>query len=265
MMASAAGNNELADALIPLVSVIMPAYNAERYIRESIESVLNQNYKRWELIIVDDCSQDSTVHIVREYAERDPRIRLIRSKENLGPASARNIGLEAGAGSYLALLDSDDLWLPEKITKQINFMLEHKADISCTAYRRMSADGSRVYKLIKAPSVITYNVLLRNTCIANLTAIIRRDVVEEVRFRDIGHEDYAFWLEMLKQGLAAHFLDVDLARYRVVNTSVSSKKMRVLKWTWFIYREREKFSIYRSFWYISNYAVRALLKRLSIY
>lgn len=264
-MTSVADNNEQADALMPLVSVIMPAYNAERYIRESIESVLNQSYKRWELIIIDDCSQDSTARIVREYAESDPRLKLIQSKKNVGPATARNIGIEAATGGYLALLDSDDLWLPEKLVKQIAFMLGHKADISCTAYRRMSADGNRIYKLIKAPSIITYNVLLKNTCIANLTAMICKDVVGGIRFRDIGHEDYAFWLEILKRGLTVHFLDADLARYRVVNTSVSSKKMRVLRWTWFIYREREKFSIYRSFWYISNYAVRAMLKRLPLY
>lgn len=260
-----ATDGSLADSAMPLTSVIMPAYNAELFIGESIESVLNQTYKWWELIIIDDCSRDSTADIVRKYCESDARVRLIQNRKNLGPAMTRNIGMDIAAGRYLALLDSDDLWLPEKLTRQVAFMSERNIDISCTAYRRISSDGSRIYKLIKAPSVITYDILLKNTCIANLTAMIRRDAVGTIRFRSIGHEDYAFWLEILGQGLTVHFLDADLARYRVVNTSVSSKKIRVLGWTWFIYRKIEKFSVYQSLWYISNYIVRALLKRLPIF
>lgn len=252
----------LVNGQMPLVSVIMPAYNAQVFIRESIESVLNQTYPHWELIVIDDCSQDATPRIVNEYVHRDARVNLLRQSDNRGPAAARNIGLEEASGEYIALLDSDDVWLPDKLARQISFMQAIKADISCTAYRRMSADSQRIGKIIKAPEVITYHVLLKNTCIANLTTIVRREAIDGTRFKDIGHEDYAFWLELLRRGLVVAFLDADLARYRVVDGSVSSKKTRTLVWIWFIYRRIEKLNVGIACWYMGNYAVKALLKRI---
>lgn len=247
---------------MPLVSVIMPAYNAQAFIRESIESVLSQTYPHWELLVIDDCSQDATPRIVSEYVNPDSRVKLLRQSENQGPAAARNVGIAEAAGEYVALLDSDDVWLPDKLARQVNFMQAIKADISCTAYRRMSADSQRVGKLIKACEVVTYHVLLKNTCIANLTTMIRREVIKGTRFKDIGHEDYAFWLELLRRGLVVNFLDTDLARYRVVDGSVSSKKTRTLVWIWFIYRRIEKLNVGMACWCMVNYVVRALLKRI---
>ena len=153
----------------PLVSIIMPAYNSEKYISESIESVIKQTYQNWELLITDDKSQDSTRTIVKSYSKKDPRIKLFFNSENGGAGVARNNSIKEANGRFIAFLDADDIWLPEKLEKQINFMLEGEYIFTYTAYQKFK--GTSSLGIFLPPSTTTYNKLLSSNVIGCLTAV----------------------------------------------------------------------------------------------
>ena len=247
----------------PLVSVITPAYNAARFIGETIASVQSQTFHDWEMLVADDGSRDETQAVVERIAAIDRRIILIRLQRNEGSAAARNAALSHARGRYLCFLDADDLWLPEKLDRQLGFMMKKNCAISCTGYRRMSEDGRRVGRLIAPPHTITYYILLKNTGIANLTAMIDRDKTGPFRLAETGHEDYALWLSLLRRGLVACGTPEDLARYRVVSGSLSSRPLRSSEWVWHIYRDQEGLGFLRSISCLFHYALRAALKRRS--
>lgn len=244
------------------VSIIMPAYNAARFIRESLDSVLAQTYKEWELLVVDDCSSDSTREIVREYVTRDPRVILFELPVNSGPAQARNFALEKATGRYIAFLDSDDLWVPNKIERQLKFMREGRLAFAFTSYRRVSERGCLIGGVVPVEAKFSYKKLLKNTGIACLTVMLDRNLCGEVRMPDVRHEDYALWLMLLRRGISAYGLKEDLARYRVVTNSVSNRKWRSASWVWNIYRKQEKLNFVFALWCFVNYAVRGQLKRM---
>lgn len=248
----------------PLVSVVTPAHDAAATIGQTIDSVRTQSFGDWEQLVVDDASRDATSAIVAEAAARDPRIVLIRLDENLGPAAARNAALERAQGRYICFLDADDLWLPDKLARQLAFMAREGCPISCTAYRRMSADGARVGDVIVPPPRIAYADLLKNTAIANLTAMVDRRRTGEFRVPEGGHEDYALWLSLLRRGVEARGLAQDLARYRVVGGSRSSRPLRSALWVWRIYRRQERLGFPRSAWCLAHYALSAAHKRRSL-
>jgi teichuronic acid biosynthesis glycosyltransferase TuaG len=245
-----------------LVSIITPAWNAERFLRASIESVRVQTFGDWQMLIADDCSADGTAALVESYAAEDSRVRLIRCKENGGPARARQASLDQADGRYIAFLDSDDLWLPTKLERQIAFMHAKRAALSYTSFRRVNEDGSTVGRQIRVPSSLTYRQLLSNTAIATLTAMVDRSVAGDIAMIDEGYDDLCLWLSVLRRGHVAYGLQEDLARYRVRGSSVSSRPLRSAGWVWKIYRNVEHLSMMDSAWCLTNYGVRAYAKRL---
>ena len=247
---------------MPLVSVITPAWNAEEHIAATIGSVRAQTMADWEMLIVDDCSLDRTAAVVEKLAGEDRRLRLIRRRQNGGPARARQAGLDAAGGRYIAFLDSDDMWLPSKLERQLAFMQAKRAALCYTSFRRISEDGTRVGRPRPIPASLSYSQLLRNTAIATLTVVVDRSVAGELSMTDAGYDDFCLWLSVLKRGDTAHGLREDLARYRVRGNSVSSRPLRSIGWVWNIYRNVEHLSWPYSAWCLANFVARASAKRL---
>lgn len=244
-----------------LVSIITPAYKAADVIEATIASVLAQTYPHWELLVTEDCGPDETREIVRRYAARDPRIKLIEPKQNGGPAAARNHSLDAARGRWLAFLDSDDLWLPDKLSRQIDFhRRSDDAVISFTGFRRISADASRTGAYIAVPDQMTYRRLLGNTAIATSTVIVDRRLSGTFHMKATYYDDFACWLELLRNGSTAVGLDEDLMRYRVMDASVSRDKKNSAVQVWKTYRNVEGIDIFRSSWYFASYALKAWRK-----
>lgn len=243
-----------------LVSIVTPAWRAARFVGETISSVQAQDHAQWEMFVVDDCSPDDTVAVVAHFAERDPRIRLIRQPRNGGPAAARNAALDAATGRYLAFLDSDDLWLPTKLSAQLAFMREQRIALSYTEFRRISEDGSRTGDRVRVPDSLTYRQLLCNTSIATSTVMIDRTLAGEFRMKKTYYDDFTAWLEILRRGHVARGLHEDLMRYRVVGKSISRNKLRSAAMVWRAYREVEGLGVIDSSWCFLNYAVRGSLK-----
>lgn len=247
---------------MPQVSIITPAFNASRFIAETIAAVQHQTIADWEMLIADDCSTDETRDIVARIAENDHRIKLLPLREHAGVAGCRNTALAAAAGRYIAFLDSDDLWLPPKLAAQIAFMEANGAALSYTGFRRISEDGLRVGRLMRVPSRMTYQQLLANTAIATVTAMVDSEKTGALRMREAPRDDLILWLSILKRGFTACGLQQDLARYRVVGGSLSSKRWRAVKGVWSVYRDVEGLDLPRAAWFMANYAGRAYLKRL---
>lgn len=243
-----------------LVSIITPAFNAAAYVHSTISSVKGQSYNNWELLIVDDCSTDNTVEIVERAAALDPRVRLIRQRKNGGPASARNSALDAAKGRWIAFLDSDDLWLPEKIESQLSFQRRRSAKVTFTAFRRISADGLQTGHLINIPERVGYRHLLGNTVIATSTVMVDRKLSGEFRMKAMYYDDFGCWLDLLRDGDVALGLQRDLMRYRVVGQSVSRNKKNSARQVWRTYRTVEKLGLLQALWYFVSYAVNGYLK-----
>lgn len=246
---------------MPLVSIITPSWNVERLIGETILSVQAQTLGDWELLIADDCSTDNTPAVIESYAAKDARVKLIRQPRNGGPALARQAAIEQAQGRFIAFLDSDDLWLPAKLERQVAFARQHRAALSFTAFRRINEDGSITGRLIAVPDSLTYDQLLKNTSIATLTALVDRDIAGNIAMKNEGYDDFCLWLSILKPGHVAWGLNEDLARYRVRGVSVSSRPMRSAGWVWHIYRNVERLSLVKSAWCFAHWAARAWLKR----
>jgi teichuronic acid biosynthesis glycosyltransferase TuaG len=244
----------------PLVSVITPAYNASAFIAECIQSVQAQTHSNWEHVIVDDCSSDDTRAIVERFQASDPKVRLIPNQSNLGVAETRNRAIAEAGGQFVAFLDSDDLWLPEKLERQLAFMKATGAALSFTAYRRITEDGTRQGEMIHVPPQVSYTDLLKNTSIGCLTVMLDRHQTGPVKMEKIKHEDYVLWLSLLRQGLVAHGLDEDLARYRVVKSSITSNKLKSVSWVWNIYRNVEHLGVFQSAYYFVQYLSYAVKK-----
>jgi teichuronic acid biosynthesis glycosyltransferase TuaG len=240
----------------------MAAHDAEAFIAETIASVQAQTLGDWELLVADDASSDRTTAIVAAAAAEDPRIRLIRLEPNGGVARARNEALAAAQGRFIAFLDSDDLWLPQKLERQVAFMKAKEAAVSYTAFRRIDESGSRVGRLVKVPARLTYRQLLRNTAIATLTGMVDTAKTGPLRMTEARRDDYILWLSLLKRGFVAHGLQADLARYRVVRGSLSSKPKRSATWVWDVYRKVEKLGLLQAAWCMLHYGARAVAKRL---
>jgi teichuronic acid biosynthesis glycosyltransferase TuaG len=244
----------------PLVSVITPAFNAAEYIRETIRSVQAQTLPDWELIVADDLSTDDTSEIVSSSAARDARIRLLRVRNNGGPAAARNLALRHAGGRFVALLDSDDLWLPEKLESQLEFMHKRQSAFSFTKYRFMSEDGGLVSKPIKVTPRVTYSQLVKYCSIGLLTVLIDTQKTGPLSFPECRAEDYVLWLSLLKRGMVADGFDRDLARYRIVPKSLSRNKLRAARWVWSIYRDIEQLKLPQAMRCFAQYAISSSFK-----
>ena len=246
-----------------LVSIIMPAYNSERYIGEAIESVLNQSYENWELIIVSDGSTDNTESIIKTYVAITPKISLISLVENMGVHNARNIAIKNAKGRFIAFLDSDDIWTSDKLTKQISYMKENNYSFTYHSYILFDTAMNKDYgKVIKVPNSINYSRLLKGNCTGScLTTIIDRRYIRDIYMPNQKHEDYICWLNILKQyNVEAYGLDVVLGYYRVGKISVSSNKLKSAYWTWKVYRESQNMGLLKSLYYFINYAIKGVIK-----
>lgn len=229
----------------PLVSIIMPNYNSEDFISESIESVINQTYTNWELIIVDDCSTDRSVDIIRKFMISDNRIKLIINNRNIGAALSRNKAIEVANGEFIAFLDSDDLWLENKLEYQITYMIKNNIDFSYTYYF-INRKGDRV---IEAPKHLNYQKLLRYNYIGCLTVIYRVKNIGKLQIIDLKkRNDYALWLKILKK-VDGYLLAEPLAIYRKRDSSLSSNKFKLIKYHYLVFRKSEQFGILISLFY----------------
>lgn len=242
-----------------LVSIIMPAYNSEKYIKESIESVKNQTYTNWELVIVNDCSNDNTENIIKEYAEKDKRIKLYTNVVNQGVVKSRNLSLKKAKGEFIAFLDSDDIWSRLKLEKQINYMKKIDSVMSFTSYYYMNSRGMNLFE-VKCPLKLDYKEALKGNEIGCLTVIIDRKKINNLEMPDLKHEDYATWLSVLKNGRIAHGIQENLASYRKLDDSLSSNKLKTIIWTWKIFRDNQKIGIFKSSYYLSCHLVKGIKK-----
>lgn len=244
-----------------LVSIITPAYNAERFLSSTIQSVINQTYLDWELLIViDHNSKDTSKQIALDYSNKDSRIRCITSPLALGAAANRNIALEQSRGYYIAFIDADDLWTQDKLEKQIHFMRSNNINFSFTSFRRISEDGHKVGQAHQVPDQVNYSSLLQNNTIACLTAVFEKESFGDIRFQEHGWEDMSFWLQILKRTEYAYGLNLCLAEYRIVKGSRSNNKLFAAKLRWNTYRLVENLPLSKSLYLFGVYILTSLLK-----
>lgn len=248
----------------PLVSVIMPAYNAERYIGEAISSVLSQTYKNWELLILDDCSSDRTAEIAEEFEKADPRIRLLRNPQNLGTARTRNRGFDLADGEWIALLDCDDVWHEKKLEKQLAVAGHSGADIIYCSYALMNENGTHL-SVFLVPEATDYEAMLRESVLSCSTVLLSRPLLAEHRFSEAYyHEDYVLWLELLKAGYKAAASKEVLAKYRIVKGSRSNDKLKSAKNRWLIYRKTEMLPLPKAIHVFTAYVFHGVVKHRRI-
>lgn len=247
------------------VSIIVPVYNAEKYIEETVASVKAQTYKNWELLLVEDGSTDNTAQVMADMLKKEPDERIqILSKENGGAARARNYGLSHATGRYIAYIDADDLWSSDKLEKQLAFMEEKKAAFCFTGYEFADENGKGTGKVVKVPETLSYKQALQNTTIFTSTVIFDTQKIpkENLEMPIIKSEDTALWFKVLRTGVVAYGLDENLVRYRRVGGSLSSNKLEALRRIWNLYRKSEKLSIPYSIYNFIFWAIRAVRRRL---
>ena len=234
-----------------LVSIITPNYNSEKFIEQTLQSIIKQTYKNWELLIVDDCSTDNSVKIIKKYVANDKRIQFYKLKENSGAAVARNKAIEKAAGTFIAFLDSDDLWLPEKLAKQLAFMIDNNYNFTYTSYNLITENDTILNKDVFCKPKLSYKKMLFSNKIGCLTAMYNAANLGKIYMPKIRkRQDYALWLKILKQEKYAYGLPKILASYRDRSDSISNNKIEMLKWNWYLYRKVEKLPHVKSLFYL---------------
>ena len=247
-----------------LVSIITPMYKGAAFVAQTIESVLAQTYKNWEMIIVDDCSPDNGAGIAEVKKYTDPRITLIESKENRGSSGARNIALKEAKGRYVAFLDSDDIWHPSFLEKQLKFMKDHDAPLVFSSYRRI--DENTKEELLRpfiVPEKVSYKSLLKTCPIFPSTAIYDTEKTPKIYFNEeLGsmRDDYVYWLKMFKDIKYGFGNKEVLVDYRMRKTSVTGNKKKVIKPQWNVLYKVEKLGLLPSAYYLLNWAVISFFK-----
>lgn len=230
------GNN--ITSAVPLVTVIMPAYQSSSYIEAAIRSVMMQTVTNWEMIVIDDCSNDGTVEIIRSLAQEDERIHLVYNEQNMGVARTRNRGIDMAQGNYIALLDSDDVWLPDKLEHQLLIMEQEKADLCYCSYSIVNSQGERCRPDYLVPASVDFDKLLNENIIGCSTVVISRRAMEGHRFTtDFYHEDYVLWLTLLREGFLAVGYTEPLVQWRFIESSRSYDKRKAAGSRWKIYRD----------------------------
>lgn len=249
-----------------LVSIIVPVYNARKFIRETMDSVMAQTYPSWELLLIEDVSTDGTAAVIEEYVreKEEQRIRLIRQPENRGAARARNRGLEEAKGRYIAYLDADDLWEPEKLQHQLLFMEKNEAAFCFTGYEFADECGVGTGKVVRVPETLNYRQALGNTTIFTTTVMFDTERIpkEMLEMPVMKSEDTALWWRILRNGYTAYGLDENLVRYRRPGKSLSSNKLEAIRRIWNLYRRAEGMSIPASVWHFCFWALRAVKRRV---
>lgn len=245
----------------PEVSVVMPAYNAERYIEEAIRSVMGQTFQNWELLVLDDCSTDSTAAVVEKLAEEDSRIVFLRNPQNMGVARTRNRALDLCRGNYVALLDSDDVWTSDKLQKQLDLAAETGADIIYCSYGIINEHGVHTCEDFIVPKETDFETFLTRSVISCSTALLSAKITKQYRFHtDFYHEDLELWYRLLRDGFTARGVTDVLAQYRVMDGTRASNKLRNARFRWRIYRDAMGFSVWKSTKLLTRYAILGLRK-----
>lgn len=243
------------------VSIIMPAYNSEVFLSETIQSVICQTYNNWELLIIDDCSTDDSRLIAKQHSKLDPRIKLLVNKTNSGPAITRNYGIQEASGRFIAFLDSDDLWDKEKLSKQINFMISNNYHFTYSYYSQITEQGNFIKNIDNLPNRVSYKSSMKSNKIGCLTAIFDVEFFGKVYMENLkNRQDYTLWLKLLKKEKYAYCFQEILAYYRIRENSISSNKYKLIKYHWIIYRNIEKQSLVKSSYYLLNYVFVKLFK-----
>lgn len=221
-----------------LVSIIVPAYNTKNFIRQTIESVQNQTYTNWEMILADDASTDQTVSIIEEFSQKDSRIKLFKLPQNRGNGFARNFALEKAAGKYIAYLDADDLWFPEKLEKQIHFLKSNDLYFTFSFYDSIDEEGNNLKRRVESPNPLSYKQLFFCNYVGNLTAIYDADYFGKIILETSQkRQDWRIWLTILKKIKTAKPVPEPLAFYRIRKDSISSSKFKLIKHNFGVYRE----------------------------
>lgn len=246
-----------------LVSIVVPVYNAQSFIEETIQYVKSQTYENWELLLVDDCSLDNSCNVIESMQRTDERIRLIRQEANSGAASCRNKGVGCARGRYLCFLDADDIWEKNKLELELAFISGGKGFVF-TGYEFADENGQGLGKIVHVPEKITYSEALKNTTIFTSTVMIDRRVIadNDIMMPCIESEDTATWWNILKKYGAGFGLDECLVRYRRSAGTLSSNKFKAIKRIWNLYRSHEGLSIAKSLYCMMFWAFRAVFRRL---
>ncbi len=232
-----------------LVSVIMPAYNSEAFIAESIQSVIHQEYQHWELLIIDDASIDATKEIIQNFASRDTRIKLLENSVNMGTHHTRNLGIKAAQGDFISFLDADDQWMPLKLKKQLEYLQKTNITACFSSYELIAENGDPLYKQIQALPILSYKKLLKANYVGNLTGIYNAKRLGKVYCPGIlKRQDWALWLEVVEKGGPMHGIKESLAIYRVRKNSISRNKLQMLRYKFMVYHRVLGYSWLLSLW-----------------
>lgn len=243
-----------------LISVVMPNYNGRRFVEQAIDSVLNQTYQNFELIVVDDCSNDDSLSLIEHKAQSDNRIRVIALEHNAGVANARNVGIKEAKGEYIALLDNDDLWTEDKLERQLA-LAQKGADIVYCSYDFIDEENNSIKKPFIVSQETNFNKMLASSVISCSTSFIKTELMQAHPFNsDFYHEDYVLWMELLRVCPTAYGDQKVLMHYRQVTGSRSNKKGNAAKERWNTYRKALKLNIVTSAWAFVRYAVNGVMK-----
>lgn len=247
----------------PLVSIVVPVYNAGKYIDKTIDSVKAQTLEDWELILINDCSTDDSVEVISRYLD-DDRIKLINSEKNQGAASSRNYGISLAKGRYLAYIDADDIWKREKLSRELKFMQEKNIAFAYTSYEFGDDNAIGTGKIVKIVPKLTYKKALSRTIIFTSTVMFNLELItkEDIMMPKVASEDTATWWKILRSGYDAYGLNEVLTIYRRPATSLSSNKLVAIKRIWNLYRNEEKLNVLKSLYYFTFWAIRATLRRV---
>jgi teichuronic acid biosynthesis glycosyltransferase TuaG len=246
-----------------LVSIITPSYNSEKFISETINSIINQTYTNWELLITDDYSEDNTINIIKSFQENDTRIKLFLLKSNGGAGLARNNSIRNAKGRYIAFCDSDDQWKIDKIEKQLDFMDRLSLRFTYSSYDVIDEFGS-LTSVIKAPKTISYKMMLNNNYVGCLTAIYDRKLLGNLYMNEIRkRQDWALWLHIMKMLKTTSGISESLAIYRVRSNSISTNKVEMLKYNYQIYNIVLGYNHLLSLFLIINYTFQYIIKKIN--
>ena len=247
------------------VSVIMPVYNAQRFLKEAIDSVLSQSFSDFELIVVDDCSTDGSYEILLGYRENDGRVRVYKNEENRGVSYTRNFGVSKAENDYIAFIDSDDMWEKDKLFKQIELINQHEeVDICYTGSAFVDTDSKRSNYIFKVPTQVSYKELLKQNVISCSSALVKKKwLIKYPMAHDSMHEDFAVWLSVLKDGGVARGVDEPLLVYRVDRNSKSGNKFKSMKMTYRVYKYMG-LNVFERFYYLVFYVLSGIKKHGSI-
>lgn len=241
-----------------LVSVIVPVYNASKTIEETIKSVMNQNYTNFEVIAIDDCSEDNSFELLTKLSKKDIRIKVYKNLKNLGVSETRNLGIDIARGELISFLDSDDIWKKEKLYKQVKYMEEKNVDMCYTSYDMIDTDKIEV-KTIIVPEKVNYISLLKENIICCSTVMMNKEILRKYKFEsEFFHEDFILWLHLLKNSYKVVGLTDNLVFYR--KGGRSSDKLKAARNRWIIYRKSEKLNLILSAYYFICYAFNGIKK-----